>query len=826
MSSYEEFSESSFDLSQASVKDEPPTLDETIYDINLFSRFLNYMKSQQCAPNLMFIKQVRILRMYNAPRKIWLQQAIKLIWTYFSECAPMPADVSPEIKQKFREISLNPEKEVELDRDSFSVAFGEAYNTVVPHYRDWLLTEEWREAVPFHRIVPPTFSIVLTSSTLRILFNKYIKAQLENDSDGVASHAYHLWKFCTFANDFRDGKFTPLSHADGKKKKKGGDAGEEASEEKPKKAEKEEGVVPEDYAKRLYKKYKHQVSLPYDGSIPYAVYIVRALDHAIEEFDKSTLFSRWIALKQYQGVDYQAKVVHQTLTKDGYTEPPTLAACLTSSMLPFFVVTLRGTEGALNLDFLTDVIKYTRKFDALEKSSSSVGSQSTDVSRKDMIEEAKRIFSKYLETREMYCDPSLVEEVRTAITKNGGKGVTAHTFRKCGAFIYQRSEHSWARQGRATILWSNRSYDNRSKSAHFVEEEFSLKALPEGMDLQIVPSLDDTLGCSALMRDYSEFCGKEINDAFNAYRSAYEEYFTAPLAKRKQLQVKVADGYAQLAKILPDLEQYSRTFAKEAASRDRLTDSLFSFLSITAVGAIAKKCYLPWLIEHSMKWKTEPWSPVPELLYSDYSTTFGMVFIEKKIEEAALKGKSGFSKYLAKRQVKKQAVANVRSAPAAELGEVSKNVFATKNAGDMLAFGELKGATELKAEMEDSSSFVVPTLMDTLVSPYLRNMFTEKHLSTALSATDMDLWNALCEFYRTYCEMDDDKLIESQDEMRSKIEKICDKYQSLLEKADEIKDRAKKAKFIFPHFFRPYEKDIYGELHTKYEEFLRSKGWN
>jgi len=713
--------------------------------------------------------------------------------------------------------------EVSLDKDSFSVAFGEAYNTVVPHYRDWLLTEEWREAVPFHHIAPPTFSVLLTSGSLRILFNKFVKSQLDNDSDGVLAHAFHLWKFCIIANDFRDGKYIHLSHIDGKKKKKG-DEDEEGSDEK---LDVEEAVNPEDYAKRLYKKYKHQVSLPYDGSIPYAVYIVRALDHAIEEFDKSALFARWIGLKQYQGVDYQERIVHQTLTKEGYAEPPTLAAALTSSMFPFFVVMLKGTECALNLEFLADVIKFGRKYDAFSKSNPNIssGSMSSDSSRKDMVEDARRIFSKYLDSGDMYCDPSLVEEVRTTISKSSGKGVNCHVFRKCAAFIYQRSEHSWARQCRATILWSNRSYDNRSKSARMVEEEFSMKALPEGIDLQMVPSVDDTLANDELMWDYAGIAGKEINDVFAKYRAAYEEYFTAPVNKRKPLQEKVASAYSEVDKLVTDLEPIARYFAKEAAQRDRLTDSVFSYLSGSIISAVAKKFYLRWLIEHSMKWKSVPWTPVPSITYSDMTNSYGMVMIEKKIEEEALKGKSGFSRYLAKRQVKKQTVANVRTAPAQDLAGPSKTVFTTKGAGDMLAFGKLKGASDLKAEQGDESVLYVPSAADTLSSPYLRRLFEAQHLSSALSATDMKLWEALCHFYERYSAMDDDKLIECQDEMRGKIEKICDKYQTLLKKSAEIKERAKKLKFIFPQFFRAYELELYGEYHSAYEKALRSKGW-
>jgi len=823
--SYDEFSDMSFDESGASSRDEPPTLDETLFDIRLYSMFLNYMKSQQVASNLMFIKQARLLRLYNAPRSSFLVQAGRIIWTFFAECAPYPVTCSADVKKKIQDIALNPEAEVTLDKESFSVAFGEVYNSVIPHFRNWISTNEWRDAIPFHRLAPPTFSIVLTSGTLRILFNKYIKSQLDHDSDGSVAHAFHLWKFCIIANDFRDGKYSHSSHLDGKKKKGGAEADDAKSEKG------EEGETnPEEYAKRLYKKYKHQVSLPYDGTIPYAVYIIRALDHAIEEFDKSALFARWINLKQYQGVDYQAKVVHQTLNEEGFVQPPTLAAALTSSLLPFFLVMMKGTENGLNVEFLVDALKFHRKFEAFDKgnASSSQGSASTDSSRKDMVEEAKRMYKKYFESGEMYCDPDLVEEVSNQLGKSGGKGISASLFRKCGAFIYLRAEGTWARQARATIVWTNKSYDNRSKGARAVEEEFSMKVLPEDIDMQVVPSLDDVLANADLMWDYADYAGKELNDRFARYRAAYEEYFTAPVHKRKPLQEKVATAYGEVAELLPELSTISRVFTKEASQRERLTDSVFSFLSSSIIRAVAKKYFYKWVIERSMKWKTTKWNLTPTIVYSELTDCYGMIAVQNKIEEEALKGKSGFSRFLAKRQVKKQSVANVRPAGATSVKDAaatSNTVYVGKGAGDMLAFGGMKGATDLKAENVDENALLVPSLTDTLSSSYLRKLFEVMHLSTAISASEMNLWEALCKFYTKYSAYDDDKILESQDEMRESIERICSKYQALLKNAAEIKERAKKVKVVFPQFFRQYEIDIYGEHHAAYEKVLRSRGW-
>jgi len=832
----DDFSEDSFDESSASVRDEPPTLDETLFDISLFKLFMTYMKSQNAAGNLNFLKQARLFRLYNAPREVYAQFGIKIIWMHFVDCAPMPVTCSPEVKKKLVEIALDPELEATLDKDTFSVAFGEVYNAVIPHFRNWVSTNEWRDAVPFHRLAPPTFNIVLTSSTLRVLFNKFIKAQLENDSDGVASHAYHLWKFCLIANDFRDGKYSHSSHLESRKRK-GEAAGSEKSEKSSKSSmsiKTDDGETsPEEYAKRIYKKYKHQVSLPYDGSIPYAVYIIRALDHAVEDFDKSALFAKWVALKQYQGVDYQAKIVHQTLTAEGFAEPPTVAGAMSSSMLPFFLVLMAGTENGMGLEFMVDVLKFRRDYAQNDKSASTTQSEkssSTDTGRKEMVEEARRIYAKYLEKGDIYCDPKLVEEVTAALSKSGGKGVTPSMFRRCGAFVYHRAEHSWGREARATVAWANKSYENRCRAARAIEEEFSMKVLPEGIDLQIVPNLDDVLQCPELSQDFGEFCGKQVAEAFAAWQKTYGEYFQAPVHQRRPILLRLVEAFDLCAKCYPETVQPVQDFfEKVVKDHEKVADSVIVHLTGVGIRATGQKYLFKWLVEHNMKWKTVPWTPAQNVMFSDMTLAFSMTSIEKKIEEEALKGKSGFSKYLAKRQVKKQSVANVRTAPSRELAGPSKTVFATGSAMDMMSFGKdfgkSGGAKDYGSISSDQFSLSVPSLADTLAAPFLRNFFENSFLGSVISTSEMALWEALTAFFCKYSAMKCEDLCEAQDDMRKEIEAICEKYHTLLKNSEEIKERASKQKIIFPHFFRPYEMELYAHAHAEFEKTLHEKGW-
>jgi len=478
---------------------------------------------------------------------------------------------------------------------------------------------------------------------------------------------------------------------------------------------------------------------------------------------------------------------------------------------------------------LVDVLKYRKQFESLQDGSSSSqtasGSSSTGATRKDMIEEAKRIFAKYLESGNTYCDPRLVDEARATL-KKGGKAVTPSLFRRCGAFVYQRSEHSWCREARASLAWTNKSYDNRCKAARAIEEEFSMSVLPEGIDLQAVPTIDDTLTNPELFDDYCAYIKATGLESLFTYHQTYLDYFQLPVNQRKPMLEKFITVYGQIANDFPELAPTYKVFAKEVAHRERVADTVFSYSMHTVVRAVAKKYFSKWLIEHSMVWKKAKWTLVPAVTFSDLSGVRSTQEIEKKIEEEAVKGKSGLSKILALRAAKKQSVANVRGKSGGTVTD-SHTVFTTKKDSDIAYFGNQQKpeAAVVAAAAADSCDFMVPTLAETLASPFLRKYFESVFLSTALSSTELHLWEDLQKFFLKYSAMNDDQLIEGQDEMRKAIEQLCDKYKSMLKDPEAIKERAKKQKIIFPQFFRREELELYKKQHVEFEKVLQRKGW-
>jgi len=185
---------------------------------------------------------------------------------------------------------------------------------------------------------------------------------------------------------------------------------------------------------------------------------------------------------------------------------------------------------------------------------------------------------------------------------------------------------------------------------------------------------------------------------------------------------------------------------------------------------------------------------------------------------------------LAKRQVKKHSVANVRTAPSKELAGPSKNIFATGSAMDMMSFGKdfgkAGGAQSFSSRASEHFAPSVPSLADTLASPYLRKFFENSFLGSVISASEVSLFDAFTSFFVKYSSLNAEEVCDGQDEMRRDIEHICDKYRNLLKNPDEIKARAKSLKLIFPQFFRPYEMELYATAHAAFEKTLHENGWH
>jgi len=324
-----------------------------------------------------------------------------------------------------------------------------------------------------------------------------------------------------------------------------------------------------------------------------------------------------------------------------------------------------------------------------------------------------------------------------------------------------------------------------------------------------------------------------------SYRAATMEYFKAPEDQKKPIMEKIGKHFGDMAELFPKLKPIHQFYMKELSEREHLADSVFAFLTFSMIQTVAKNTYSDWLIQHSVAWKTISWTPVVNITFSDLTTVYSMNTVEHKIEQAALKGKSGLARLIAKRHVKKQTVSNLRTNQGQQVTELSKTVFSTEATSDMLDFAAVKdnnplfkveGVTTPSSGSESAASaakgvIVVPTIQETLSSSYLRSLFEGLTLRAVLEANVLELWNALNQFFVKYSNTEDEKMDACQSEMKKEIEQICDKYSTLLSNSSQIKQRAKKQKTVYPQFFRSYEIELFGKQYPSFEGALHEKGW-
>lgn len=623
------------------------------------------MTAQQAAENVMFLCQASYFRMLRAPHQVLVKEAQHIAWTYLSEFSQLPINVSSEERESLMEVCFDPDAEAAVTNTVFRDTYTAIYNLVLPIYREWLTTNEWREVGHFHHIPPPTFSIVLDSPELVKIFSRYLRGLLKTCTSDTLNDMEQLWHFCLIANDFRNGNMTHEAELlDGKE----GGA--------------KEGMSKEEYAKRLYRKYKRVVPLPHDRTMPYAVYVVSALDKSIEMFEGSPVFVRWIGQKQYIGVDFQSRMVHQTLTPDGYAVPPSFAAAISSSMGASLSVSLQDTDGFRGCQFVMELLNFEGLAHGASSPSSSAGASSAKGSgllkqapvllgvgvggagessavvctKKEVLEEAKRIYQTYLEDGKksgLYCDPALVEEVRAALKAAGkAKSVRSDVFHRVGAYVYNRVDHLIGREWRASLIWTNKSYDNNCRRAKEILAMFDRKQLPAGTDFKLVPAIDDVLANDALKADFEAFIPAELRGYLAQYHAQMLKVIQLPYDQRAEEAESAVMLMAAGATRMKDLEPFYKAVSKGIAGRQKISNGPFTLFFYVLVNTLAKLYYRDWVAARVDTWSTVPWSPVASVVFSHMDTAPSTSDYTSKL---GAEGKHGWAALFGRRAAKKHA---------------------------------------------------------------------------------------------------------------------------------------------------------------------------
>jgi len=789
--------------------DEPPSFDEMLYDPNIFNLFSKYMEEKQATENIFFLREVFHFRMHKAPKKVLVQEARRIIWMYIMEGASSAVNVSAEERDSLLNLCIDPESESRITNTVFRDAYQAIHALTLPLYRAWISTGEWHEFERFHRIPPPDFSVVLDNPELANLYTQYLKKQ-----HGTCEDSEKLWKFALIAKDFREGKMNHEEFATSE----GGAA-----------------VSKEEYAKKVYRTFKKVIPVPHDSASTYAVFLVTALNSTVERCRKDEAFRKWIALKQYNGVDYLWNSVHQTMSTDGYAVPPTMACILSSgSMRSVLSMLVSGTSAAKSLLFLGDLLEfeYLVRGVAPGKGLSTKSSiDSVEVSTKaEVIEEGKRIFKSYLEDTSksgMYCDPSLIEEVKNAMkTATKSKKIRSDIFHRVGAFVFHRLERMVGREMRAGLAWTTKSYDNNCKRAREIDAMFDAKQLPDGVDFRLVPSVDDMLVNENLKKDFEAFIPKEMCRVYEEYYAAYIKFIKLPLKQRDSKEVdnmlmQMAAGATQF----DDLSESYKTLSKVLSGKSSVCDSPFNMWLFAITDRLISKFYQDWVNKRFSFWSKERWSLAKEANYNRLSVTYSAGDASTKGSTESKRGLGLFSR-------KKK----LTSTPS------TKNLHSGSSKDSLMSSPPMTNLNSARSSVEPGSSarsdtsgseevlpvtitFVIPTVLEALSSTYFRKMLQTYYLESHLMEDDMALWKKFSSFVDKYQPMTDADIESCQDEMRAAALEILDKHESFMKKGYFLRAHIQKKGLITPAFFRDEEVNLIGRYYTGFEMLLRQRGW-
>jgi len=810
--------------SSSNLGDEPPSFDEMLYDARLFQLFAKFMAAQQAAENVMFLRQVYQFRMYRAPKKVLIQEAQQIAWRFVSDASPTPVNVSSEERESLMEICFDPDAEAKIDNSVFRQSYQAIFALTLPHYRDWLSTGEWREVGHFHRIPPPTFAIVLETPELSDLFSQYLKTRHKPTGPDPLIDTDQLWQFTLIAKDFRNG-----------------DLNRQAEFIDPKELEKEKGPLSkEEYGKKLYRKFKKVMPIPHDSAMPYSVYIVSALNKVIEIFNTAPAFQRWLSLKQYIGVDYLLKTVHQTMTPDGFVVAPNMASAIASSMRGPMGMLVADTDAAKGYAFVLDLLDFENLVRGITpgkkpaSSASLMDSAAAVSTKKEVIDEAKRIFKTYLEDGNksgMYCDPAIVEEVKAsmkAVAKS--KTIRSDIFHRAGAFEFHRLSRMFGREVRAGLAWTTKSYDNNSRRTREISSIFDIRQLPEDVDFRLVPSVDDLLMNENLKKDFEAFIPRELSTVYEDYFAMYTKIMAMPPNQRGDEVENVVMLMGSGATKFKELEVYYKTISKGLSGRKAICDSPFSIWLYALTDCLVSNYFHEWVNKRYSFWSKEHWNPARDAVFSRLSLSYSAGDASKKGETEKKSGWGGF--FSRKKKTPTVQAKNVAILPPKDVSSSSMSsppLGATSSRSASLADTGIHSASSDVSDEDSmaSLSFVplIPTLLETVSSAYLRKMLQVQYLETHLPDDDMGLWKSFCGFFEKYMPLSDSDIESCQDEMRAAALAILDKHESLMKKGYFLRSQIEKKGLITPAFFREEEMNLVRPFYSGFERVLHAKGW-
>ena len=514
----------------------PPTVEETLFQPQLFYAFLRFLLHHKAHENLVFMKHASLFPLLRRPPRETYLAASRIVWTYLCESAPSPVNLSADTLRSLTPVVWRRDGAALVRPGMFAEAYAEVRRMVEPLYGQWLASGEW-VSVPFFHTPPPTVAVVLRLPALRARFEAFLKAREDQpaplcdaarldsriyrataelsdlvaaaakpgasrkDAERAARHYIRAHRAELVALPSMDSVELPAQFQHKKTRttrmadaEEGAGAAGSASGSISGSATALPDGGTEDREKEKEKEKDKEKG---KSDVTCMGYVTEAVDVLTEELAERDAFEAFLESRSWDPLEVLGASLQQSRDKDGYTEYPTLAAILLSPTYgPLIVGNYKGSERYDQLHFLMQAHEFYARHNLPRKLRSS--------ERKEMVAEARTIYSTYVAKNQVGLPKTLRGEITVLVHSSVPGKVTPLLFQRAGAWLYNVIARSWIRETTALLLWVDHDFDNHAPAVVEMEQLFDIAHIP-GVDLKLVPHPDDVVANPDLWASFTKF---------------------------------------------------------------------------------------------------------------------------------------------------------------------------------------------------------------------------------------------------------------------------------------------------------------------------------
>lgn len=622
-------------MSALATSTTPPTLEETLFQPQLFYAFLRFLLHHKAHENLVFMKHASLFPLLRRPLRETYLAASRIIWTYLCESSPSPVNLSAETLRGLTAVVWRKDGATLVKQNMFAEAYAEVQRMIEPLFGQWLASGEW-VSLPFFHTPPPTVAVVLRIPSLRARFEAFLKAREDQpaplcdaarldsriyrytaelsdivaaaakpgtsrkEAERTARHYIRAHRAELVALPSMDEIELPAQFQHKKSKARVADADEADAGSASASASGSAAALPSATAAGEGNDDKDKDKDKGKGMTCLG-YVTEAVDVLTEELTERDSFESFLESKSWDPLEVLGASLQQSHDKDGYTEYPTLAAILLSPTYgPLIIGNYKGSEKYDQLHFLIQAHEFYAHHNLARKMRSS--------ERREMVAEARAIYSTYVSKNQIGLPKALKNEVAVLVHSSVPGKVTPLLFQRAGAWLYNVIARSWIRETTALLLWADHDFDNHAPAVVEMEQLFDIAHIP-GVDLKLVPHPDDVVANPDLWASFTKFVpASDFNarclDFVRAVATVTNSCASTAAVSGLMDQLKA------IVKDVPDLAPMQAEIEEHMHDLGTFNPAAFGMPRRLVLRLLLEQHYTAWTAKCKSAYRKGAWTPV------------------------------------------------------------------------------------------------------------------------------------------------------------------------------------------------------------------------